>query len=267
LLLPARSNEPTHAGRPLSFWTSGLAPVPPDGSIRIECREAIREIGTNALPFLLKWIQFSPAMDESHPTYGISIDVNDPKNRLAYGSAYAFEALGNTAATAVPELTQLVNSPATQNNRYLYVQALAGISPAGLPALLTVATNLGNNARVFAISAIENLGTNAAPALPTLLALLRDPEPDVVSFAASALGNLRLQPQLAVPALQQLLQGESTTPCRFAIIALGQFGPEARTAVSDLTRFLNDPSERVRASTVYALTKIAPDVLTNVPVR
>jgi hypothetical protein len=261
-LPPARPNEPTYSGRPLSFWTAGLAPGPSDGSTWDECREAIRQIGTNSLPFLLEWIQFPPAIDS-----GISIDVNDPKNRLAYGSAHAFEVLGSSAAAAVPELARLANSSAAQNNRYLFVQALAGIGPAGLPALLTVVTNPGNNARVFAISAIENLGTNAEPALPTLLALLRDPEPDVVAFAASALGNLRLQPQLVVPALQRLLQGESTTPCRFAINALAQFGPDARTAVPDLARFLNDPSEHMRGSATYALRKIAPKTLTNSPSR
>lgn len=258
---PKQASEPVYQGMPLSHWTTNLFPVgSTNGAVVPESREAVRNIGTNAIPFLLQWIQYSPADSDK-----VAIDVNDRHMVRAYGSAHAFEALGSQGNAAVPILARLANSRAPQNNRYLYVQALAGIGPAGLPALLTVVTNPSNNARVFAISAIENLGTNAAHAMPTLLNVLRDRDQEVVSFAASALGNLRLQPHLAVPALQELLQGESTTPCRFAINALGQFGPEARKAVTDLTRFLNDPDQHMRDSAIYALRKIAPEVITNAP--
>jgi HEAT repeat protein len=260
-LAPERPSEPVYQGLPLSHWTTNLYPLgSTNTSLVPEAREAIRGIGTNAIPFLLRWIQFKSADADK-----VAIDANDGRMLLAYGSAHAFEALGHLGNGAVPVLARWANSSAPTHNRYLYLQALAGIGPEGLPALLSVMTNRANNARLYAISAVESLGTNAAPAIPTLIALLQDPDHDANFFAASALGGLRLQPQLAVPALQRLLQDGRSQARYVAIISLGMFRSEARSAVPDLMPFLNDPSHHVRSSATNALRKIAPEVLTNAP--
>src|SRR5437762_2441235 len=50
----SRSGEPAYGGRRLSEWVDGYATRYPNS----ESDEAIRQIGTNAIPYLLKWIQY-----------------------------------------------------------------------------------------------------------------------------------------------------------------------------------------------------------------
>src|SRR5947209_3191320 len=52
-----REREPEYKGKPLSFWVRDLrAQGMPEGHTLAD--EAILHIGTNALPYLLKWIQY-----------------------------------------------------------------------------------------------------------------------------------------------------------------------------------------------------------------
>jgi hypothetical protein len=63
-MLFIRESEPSYKGKPLSFWVEGLNPSPArtnraDRSPGVpEAPEAIRQIGSNAIPYLLKWIQY-----------------------------------------------------------------------------------------------------------------------------------------------------------------------------------------------------------------
>jgi hypothetical protein len=52
LLHLAFGNEPCSAGRPLSYWVR--SPINP------RTQEAITDIGTNAIPHLLRWLEAEP---------------------------------------------------------------------------------------------------------------------------------------------------------------------------------------------------------------
>ena len=269
-VLLTHSNEPKYQGRALSYWTEHLALTEKaDGPPQADCSIAVQHIGTNAVPFLLRWIQYTPGttwmsrfQDRIHLSVGAAIDVYDRRAALAYGSAHAFEALGPAGQIALPKLARLANDPSSQDNRYLYVQALAGIGTNALPALIGVITNRNNNARTFAMSAIETIGTNAEPAIPALLDCLREPDQHVAGCAASTLGSLQLRSDLVVPALKEVLQDERSLLQLFVINALARFGPEAREACPLLVRFLDSPDNHVRSIATNALTQIAPDMLT-----
>src|SRR5260221_5062014 len=55
-----REHEPTYAGKRLSEWVARLSSK---NSLEgdSEAENAIRHIGTNSLPYLLKWISYEPA--------------------------------------------------------------------------------------------------------------------------------------------------------------------------------------------------------------
>src|SRR5437899_633757 len=88
--------EPIYDGESLSYWMAhwyrgmygGQALVDPSA------KAAVREAGTNALPFLIKWME-TPARSSS--------EVNYPSWAL-----HGFEVLGSTAKAAVPDLVALL---------------------------------------------------------------------------------------------------------------------------------------------------------------
>src|SRR5260221_7633398 len=51
--------EPAYKGRSLSQWIGRLPGIPTQDSAT-EADRAVREIGTNAVPFLLEWIAYEP---------------------------------------------------------------------------------------------------------------------------------------------------------------------------------------------------------------
>src|SRR5437899_2283144 len=53
----SREKEPTWSGQPLSYWVFREDRQHEASGEKAQADTAIRQIGTNALPFLLKWIQ------------------------------------------------------------------------------------------------------------------------------------------------------------------------------------------------------------------
>jgi hypothetical protein len=121
LLLWPSKREPEYNGVPLSAWLErNFEGGGKDGS----SRDAIRHIGTNAVPFLLRWIQYDvPGWRNARiriiskfPTAFQNTRcvqrmlVNRPFHRAEI-SVSAFELLGLEAKFALPELQRLANNP------------------------------------------------------------------------------------------------------------------------------------------------------------
>jgi hypothetical protein len=140
-----REREPEYDGVSLSLWlkasrnyrkqmlgiphrASPLPQYPVDGS---KADSAIRHIGTNALPFLVRWIQYEP------PAWRRSVDriafklpptvlnnrparwlLADNKSDLADRAVTGFAFLGTNATAVLPELQRLAKNaskPRTQD--------------------------------------------------------------------------------------------------------------------------------------------------------
>jgi hypothetical protein len=114
---PPSEPEPTYRGKRLSAvlkvtWVSG-----PKGEVSIagnweDIEQAVGEIGTNAIPTLLRWS--SSRSSESRLKIGVMrllvrqpvFEVHFPSSSgLSFAATYGFRALGTNAAAAVPELT------------------------------------------------------------------------------------------------------------------------------------------------------------------
>ena len=115
-LQPRRKREPTYQGRTLSFWVQQNVPsatnLPFAVTLSPEAASAIRQIGTNAVPTLIRWMRYpdkSPAMKvsnwlqekQSAPRIARSLV---PESFQPHSAVFAFQALGTNGASAVPSL-------------------------------------------------------------------------------------------------------------------------------------------------------------------
>jgi hypothetical protein len=101
--------EPEYDGVKLSEWVKeeGLSAM---GS-REMAERAILQIGTNALPFLLKWIQYeTPWWKKGLNRWNLMVSATDDDIR-AYGSYDALIALGWKTDELLEKLTKLLNDP------------------------------------------------------------------------------------------------------------------------------------------------------------
>ena len=113
--------EPEYKGRRLSSWIESQSPkrYPGDFPERIA---AVRHIGTNGLPYLLKWIEGAELPKTYTRLDFAALKVMDPETARrwmsyrqrkfyrAMGAQWAFEILGTDAAPARPELIRLSHS-------------------------------------------------------------------------------------------------------------------------------------------------------------
>ncbi len=280
--------EPSYQGRSLRTWLAdfdkdlarnprwGLAPFLIQDVKRLDQKavEAIRQIGTNALPFLLSWIRYeAPAWNTKLKGLlkkaGISWSPGLDKERRAARAQVAFEILGPRAKAAIPELTRVTDDSRPSIPARRAILALSCLGEAAVPPLVSLITNetRHHELRLRALESMAWMGTNARAAVPALIQCLKDPDRGIRSLAASDLGQLKSEPELVVPALTTTMRDADADVRYCAITALGQFGSEARSATPALLNSLTDPQAHVRAQARNTLQKIAPEILTNAAPR
>jgi len=264
-LLP---REPVYQGKKLSLWLDELRHDLPKEDHRT-AEEAVRKIGTKALPYLFQMIR----QPEQIETKVRSLKVR-MKRLVGLDSSYdlalsfaseaeryltviiAFRALGPIAEPALPELTNLLQNTDTS---FIAASALAGIGPAALPPLTNALQNSDLKIRADAAGAVGFLGADALPALPGLLSCLRDDDKRVRLNAASSLGEVgRVKPEAVVPALLNTLRNTNTAVRVVTAEALGKIGGEAKAAVPALVELLRDGDSRVRLAATNAMRQIDP---------
>lgn len=134
--------EPSYQGHPLRYWVHVFSPshIPRSPNEKAEAAAALRGIGPNAIPFLLRWVvDATPPTEEWRmrlaqcvrrvsKTLGEAVQGNDlEKSVLAEHSAYAFGALGEQAREAIPALEQLATQRTNGLAHLRAMTALAGI--------------------------------------------------------------------------------------------------------------------------------------------
>jgi HEAT repeat protein len=241
--LSAQSAEPKYQGRSLSKWLSAFRKAKDDSAEEKHASEAVRAIGTNAVPQLLRML--------TNADLQVQLDAKN-----------GFTILGPVAAPAVPALATIM-AGTNELNVFIAAQALGEIGPPALSALMETMSNRHFKLATEAYLAIGGLGTNARPVIPILLNDLQNPNHFYRERAADALGSLHIEPETVVPALTNLLTDTSPAARWIAINSLGRFGPAARSAVPVITPFLTTPNFEETAK--IALREIAPEALTNAP--
>ena len=260
------SDEPSYGGRPLSAWLLQCQMFSLTGTEqRMQADQAIRHIGTNAIPYLLQYIQYETPVWKTKT----QVDINELLRRLgrdwrwrdrrvarAQGAAVAFQVLGTDAEGAIGELTRLMNQTNSRATRFRAAYTLPCLGAKSIPPLLAVLTNQQAEVRAVVTSSLQPLGTNARPLVPTLIQCLQDKDTVVSMGAPQALGGFKIERSTAVPALIDSLQNPRTGVRGMAARSLPEFGVEALPALPALSNLLNDPSPPVRREATNAIARL-----------
>jgi hypothetical protein len=157
--------EPVYKGRKLSDWLCSYE-VWLANSHTLEAREALSAIGTNAIPFYLKWLPGKPGPIEMTRLYTAekAHDWFHSEWSPSYYSEWrslqienGFSILGKNAAGAIPTLASYASNSAEHRVRESAILCLAAIGSPALPALVSLAYNRNVEMRPTVINAITSI--------------------------------------------------------------------------------------------------------------
>jgi hypothetical protein len=266
---------PVYQGRSLSGWLHLME----DANRKAEGDDAIRHMGTNCVPWLVKWLPYRDRPWVKRVDGIIQKICPKAVQRKWHNSRWysnlsgsvlvenAFKTLGAEASPAVPALSKLLQDP-DQLTRVSASRALAYIGRDGTPPLVAVLTNrqaLYRDEICYAFALLD--ATNFAPALPIIGGCLHDSDPRVADAAQWTLADQAEHSLgIALAVITNTGYSELLELRTLAVMSLGDNGlnsPEA--AVPPLVRALDDPDPDVRRLATNGLKRIAPEVL--VPLR
>jgi len=241
-----RVREPEYQGKKLSAWLGDLTLANTTSAQQQAAIEAVRSMGTNAIPALLamlaaedprwrvqtvNWFQ-----DTLHLSLRTSL-ANADRQRARLG----FRVLGPTARPAIPELAMRLTNAApviadcafqalaeiddpavvpplvaalTHSNTFLHLAAattlgqLRGKASAAVPPLENTLRSTDAGLRAAAARAIGFIGAGTDQTVVALITTLSDPDPRVRSAAAMALGALGTRAAAALPALRAMPEAD-----------------------------------------------------------
>lgn len=177
-----------------------------------EIDQAVRSVGTNALPTLLRelraqdsppWVAFITFV-EKHRIAQVHYTPSESRNMHA---VLGFRALGGLAEPAVPELIKLYRTNPMRG-------------PWGPGAALSL------------------IGPKAKSTVPALLSNLQSTNVAAREVAAAALGEIHSDPESVIPVLITAMNDPASAVRHAAITALGRYGPAASEAVPHLVERL-----------------------------
>jgi HEAT repeat protein len=263
--------EPVSQGKPLSYWLAGYdsgnyrlahpnGPSPPTHG---EANFAIRQMGTNAIPTLLRMLEeHDPSLRErvlalTRKQHFIKIPYMRANRGL---NAYSgFHALGPEAVSAVPALLGIFDRDQSAFSQQAIPAILASIGPGAaeaIPALLKATTHTNAMVRNNAVWALRRIHSAPAVVVPALTKCLSDPDAQVRMEAARALAAFEWKAESAVPALLDLWRKEpprrnlgsfdSVVSASWATAVPGPGTPDVRGAAADALQSI-DPEAANKA--------------------
>ena len=215
-LLHRSSQEPIYRGKTLSQWLEGCDKSHWVGTEWRDSTEAVRQIGTNAIPHLLGKLRQKDSTLK-RKLWSLTQRQNFIRLRISPVSAAAqnhkaavgFEALGPAAQSAVPALIEIFEESISADSQSEAANSLGWIGPAArqaIPSLLNGLTNSNYFCRWEIVRALiqmhaqENpqavsvfVQNNVEPDLlvSALAKSLSDPSPDVRITALNGLAGYR----------------------------------------------------------------------------
>jgi HEAT repeat protein len=260
-----REREPEYQGKKLSEWLW----TPEMGGMEAPA-EAVRAIGTNALPWLVRWIAYEPTSWNGRvKEFLMKLPIGSLRRKLwereglVYQALWGFEILGSRASPAVPDLVRLTNDPRKEQRCSVAMGALGYVGQEGFSPLLEVLER-GGAGRFNAAAAIVQMhrsGVDISAAFPALLVQERENRKFVGPNFSLDLETLAKDSAFFITALTNCLRHTNGDVRAEAARALGMLREGARPAVGPLMGAITDPVLLVREEATNALRKIAPEVL------
>jgi len=261
-----RSTEPEYQGKKLGVWLWELE-VSPDtiSPAWKESVQAIRAMGTNAIPWLLTSLQARDTQLKlrtlSWVQDTLELDLGDALAEVQKRRALAgFRILGRNAESAIPQLAALVSTadPETAASSLIALAEIGG--PRTIRPLLGALTHSNLAVRVTAAGTLASLRSQAQTAVPTLLIALASEDAVLRAAAARALGEIGMNAERTVPALAHAL-ADTNGPVRLAAAsALGMFGTQAEPALPAIRALPAEANEFARRVLPRAALRVQCEV-------
>lgn len=229
----------------MSYWVSIYAD-PRFTAVAASGRpdEAVRHIGTNAIPYLLNWIASEPPRSKAITAINVPIrwlnrklapkadwTIRDASPFLRSGAPMGFKALSGQAESAVPELIRLFGK---------------------------------SKVDVIRRNAEEALVVIGQPAIPGLKRLLNETDVDATRvYTAGAL--VRLEKRGPGP-VTEAITNANVKVRRAAAAAISELENNAETAIPNLIHALDDSDETVKWLAYHQLCNLKPDLALILPV-
>jgi len=277
LVLRPQKPEPVYQGKTLSTWmeqyyrmgdesayrnkNAGAPPPTNSAALREEAAIALREIGTNAIPYYLKLAatRISPMQ--------MQIMYNKVFSKVSWRTPW----LGTACYRWATEFSE------NPQKALLGFQLLGPAAKSTVPDLIhLMQTSDSRNSRRSAAYALSFIGPAAKDAVPALVQNFKDPYEMVRDATVTALfaiaqdhDTYRWRPECAavmVPALSQLLSDTNTDVLR-VVFMLSDLQGEARPAVPALMPFLNDTNVQISSATQNAIKSIDPEAAAKAGIR
>ncbi len=250
--------EPSYQGHNLSYWAGQIDPhaarvieingVPVPEPVE---ETAIRHIGTNALPTLLRWIA---QKDE--------VDAGCSKPSPGMRAQSVFGILGHAAQPAIPQLTALALKFPDRTRYDRCIAMLTGLAPESVPSLVQILAKGPDGKRFSVLDAVSIIDTNSgAILLPGVIKCLTGKSENLGWKAADELSRSTLPGDLVLPALMDAWPTASTAGRGRIFRCLYWSKYPAKEAVPLLRAGLADPDAQIRQEATWALQRIAPEVL------
>jgi hypothetical protein len=241
--------EPRYKGQPLSAWLLGYSWSSGSPSVAIgatpkfgwanhsspwvgwnESDAAVRAIGTNAIPTLLRMLCAHDTKTKMAFIHLIQKQqligfIHTPAESLNFAAAMGFRQLGPQGVGAIPDLIKIYHRNISTWSRGAATTALYDLAPFGIPQIAQGMDSRDPQVRRMLIGALADVHAQPGALVPLLARSLHDSDPEVRITAAGA---------------------------------LAAFGPDASSAVPDLLQLRQDQNSEVRFAAQYALDRIAP---------
>jgi hypothetical protein len=248
LWLLLRQVEPVFNGKPLTAWAQqyGSNNWTRRKDLALEAEVAVRQIGTNAIPFLLDLMRardsdLKKRLRKHLPQkWHDPLHLNDDSGKVRRIGAHGLAALGTNAPTAVPALIELATQHPDDDGRYI------------------------------AVFALRTLGPAAEGAIPFYIQSLTNKDNTIRNEAAVGLALIPHRSETTAPALLQYLESIENSQGWELYSAVGlmwRLGTNAKPAVSRLLSLLNDSNPDVREAVTNALLWIDPEAAERAQVR
>ncbi|MBC8002223.1 MAG: HEAT repeat domain-containing protein [Opitutaceae bacterium] len=244
-------NEPIYQGRTLNEWLDDASYADAESMSRGNARQAIQQIGTNALPHLLQRLE-TPYTDTDRSLMQwmknqawlseLNRDrLGDQSLRRWKHAAEGFSALGTNAAPATQRLIYLAGVHGGGLGT-VPVSALETIGPDAVDPLIQSLTSPDRTMRLGALYGLRTLRIERS--VPTLLKCLDDPDARIREEAVNVLALIKPPQDVVIERLIRTLRDPEVAVSRTAARALGGFGAAATNAVPVMLKLQQENPSR-----------------------
>jgi len=276
-----KEQEPVYHGKSLSQWMNIYCrPMHNEGD-RLEAQEAVRQIGTNAIPWLLKWIRKHPpvwsrAVGDSRVSWRPAARLVSAlqKRPLQIGqkrwdAAFGFQILGPIASNAVPALANMLDAddPDRQWPHPKWpppAYALSRIGDSGQKSLLEWVSDprslernaTGVTTTIRCLGQIARYGTNADRIVSILVEGMHSSNKGMAFSSALALSGMELDPSAIIETLRIAAAEGNVSSVRIFLQCLGPKELAQPRVKGILLQLQNDSDPSIQNAVRAALLRI-----------